>query len=258
MRHVSVQGIRLYVEDVGSGPVVLVAHGLFGSVASSNRKGLGGAELAARGFRVVQYDARGHGRSELTRQSADYRWEALADDMIGVMDALDLSRASILGTSMGAGVALLVALRAPERVERLVLRMPPPMGRDLRRVRLRFGALKRLHRLLGHTRTIAALAAMGQHTAADMLREQRAELVAPAIDGLLFGQPQLPEERVTETRCPTLLMTHPGDPEHPLRSGQILKRIAGSTLLAASTKAYFRTHPEAVMNAVTSFLSHRA
>lgn len=254
MRDVSVQGLRLYVEEVGAGSPLIIQHGLFGSVASTNRKGPLVADLAANGFRVVQYDARGHGRSDLALRSADYRWDALAEELLGVMDVLELPRASIFGTSMGAGAAIVAALRAPERIERLILRMPPPMGKDLRRVRMRLGALSALYRFLGPGRAVSVLAALGQQTTADLLREQPTGLVVPAIDGLIFGKPQLPEQRVTEIRCPALILTHPGDPEHPLRSGEVLSQISGSKLRVGPTRGYWRTNSEAVAPLVTSFL----
>jgi pimeloyl-ACP methyl ester carboxylesterase len=108
--------------------------------------------LAGRGFRVVRFDYRDTGRSThmpgtiassipemMTAFAAGqlrpaYRLEDLADDTLGLMDALDIRRAHLVGLSQGGGVAQLAALRAPERVNALTLlaastaspEVPPP------------------------------------------------------------------------------------------------------------------------------------
>ena len=89
-------------------------------------------------FRVIRFDARGHGRSVLpdgepaTRGIGDYAADALA-----VLDALRITRAHWCGLSMGGMVAMWVAANWPERVARLVLActaawMPPPESWDQR------------------------------------------------------------------------------------------------------------------------------
>jgi len=251
MGHVSVGGFDLHVEEIGVGPHLVIAHGMFGSVARSARNGVVGGEIAKRGFHVVQYDARGHGRSESTSLRDDYRWEALAEELLGVMDAVGLKQASVLGTSMGAGAALLAALAAPDRIERLVLRTPPAMGPDVRRVRRRLGAVKVLYRWLGTAGAMAVLSALGQ---AEVFAEQQTGVVPAAIEGILFGRSELPEQRMVEIRCPALILTHAGDPDHPLRSGEVLGRMPSATLRVAPCRGYWHTHPEALTTLVASFL----
>ena len=108
--------------------------------------------LAGRGFRVVRFDYRDTGRSTHTpgviassipemmtafaggHLRPSYRLEDLADDTLGLLDALDIRRAHLVGLSQGGGVAQLAALRAPERVNALTLiatstaspEVPPP------------------------------------------------------------------------------------------------------------------------------------
>jgi pimeloyl-ACP methyl ester carboxylesterase len=95
--------------------------------------------LASRGFRVVRFDYRDTGRSSRTpgpmpssiaevmaavaegRLKTSYRLEDLADDVIGLLDALDIPRAHLLGLSQGGGVAQLAAVQAPERISALTL-----------------------------------------------------------------------------------------------------------------------------------------
>ena len=75
-------------------------------------------ELAER-FRVLTYDHPGHGASELTEQPCTV--EAFADDLLEVLDELGLDRVSVCGVSLGGMVGMALAVKAPERVERLVL-----------------------------------------------------------------------------------------------------------------------------------------
>lgn len=82
----------------------------------------------ARERRVYAVDLRGHGRSEWT---AAYSLESMRDDVLGLLDALGLDRVDLIGHSMGAVVAYLVAQAEPHRVVRLVLEdVPAPLPRE--------------------------------------------------------------------------------------------------------------------------------
>src|SRR6476661_4023236 len=74
--------------------------------------------LAGR-FRVIRYDSRGHGQSQVT--PGPYSIEQLANDALGVLDELSVSRAHFCGLSMGGMVGMWIAINAPQRVDRLVL-----------------------------------------------------------------------------------------------------------------------------------------
>jgi 3-oxoadipate enol-lactonase len=73
----------------------------------------------AQEFRVVRFDHPGHGRSPIP--DAPITVESLADGVVELLDALELERVSFCGLSLGGMVGMALALRAPERVERLVL-----------------------------------------------------------------------------------------------------------------------------------------
>jgi 3-oxoadipate enol-lactonase len=74
--------------------------------------------LAGR-FRVVRYDSRGHGRSEVT--PGPYTIAMLANDAVGLLDALALPSAHFCGLSMGGMVGMWLGVHAPQRIDRLVL-----------------------------------------------------------------------------------------------------------------------------------------
>lgn len=108
---------RLHVEADGHGPVVVLAHGLGGSA-----RNFGPQMRALRdAYRIVRYDARGHARSESPRDPAAYTPEAFVDDMRRVIEGAGPEPAVVGGLSMGAGIALRLALAAPGRVRALLL-----------------------------------------------------------------------------------------------------------------------------------------
>ncbi|HKI56322.1 MAG TPA: alpha/beta hydrolase [Trueperaceae bacterium] len=123
----------LYVEQVGpvEAPVVYYLHGGPGYNSFSFRD-LVGDELGA--FQMVYADQRGGGRSYSER---DFAVDLLADDVRAVLDALAVSRASLLAHGFGAQVAVRAALATPERFERLVMVNPwlsmPMLARELQR-----------------------------------------------------------------------------------------------------------------------------
>ena len=115
-RLIDVDGEAIHYVDEGKGPPVVLIHG-FGGHTYSYRYLI--PELA-RGHRVVALDLLGFGYSERV-PDADYSHQAQARRVIGLMDALGIQRASLVGHSMGGEVAMRVAAAQPDRVERLAL-----------------------------------------------------------------------------------------------------------------------------------------
>lgn len=113
-RFVSVSGMRVHYVRKGEGPPLVLVHGL----ASSSYSWSGVLDGLARDHDVIAIDLPGFGRSD---QPAELAFEALPRAVVGVMDALELPRASLVGSSLGGTVAVVVAAQQPERVERMVL-----------------------------------------------------------------------------------------------------------------------------------------
>ena len=109
--YVENDGARIWYFTYGFGTPVILLHGGLGH---SGNWGYQVPALVRSGYRVVLIDSRGHGRS--TRNARPYTYELMASDMLAVMDALHLEKASLVGWSDGACVALVLARRAPERV----------------------------------------------------------------------------------------------------------------------------------------------
>jgi len=110
-------GIDLAVLDEGAGPAVLLIHG-FPDSSHLWRNQV--PALVGAGFRVLAPDLRGLGESDRPATIEEYAIPRSVGDMIAILDALDLDRARVVGHDFGAAVAWLLAIGAPERVERLV------------------------------------------------------------------------------------------------------------------------------------------
>jgi len=109
-------------ELAGEGPPVVLLHGL-----SATRRNVvqGSRALLRRGYRLISYDARGHGASS---PAPAYDYAGLVDDLEAVLDSLSVQRAAFVGSSMGAATAMAFTLRFPERVAALVQITPAYMG----------------------------------------------------------------------------------------------------------------------------------
>lgn len=115
IRTVEVRGVRLAYSDVGQGSPLMLLHGLGGSMWQWEYQQL---PLSA-SHRVLTLDQVGSGLSD--KPAIDYSPTDMVEFVKGFMDAVGVERASIVGQSMGAGVAIGMALTYPERVERLIL-----------------------------------------------------------------------------------------------------------------------------------------
>jgi pimeloyl-ACP methyl ester carboxylesterase len=114
---VQVGNLGVAVSDVGTGSPVVLLHGL----ACGKRVWFHQIRALRRRFRVIAYDQRGHGETDAPSAATDYSAAHLARDLPGVLDALGIERAAIVGFSLGGGPALALAASKPERVSRLVL-----------------------------------------------------------------------------------------------------------------------------------------
>lgn len=112
-------GVRLWVEERGSGVPVVMLHGH--SLDLRVFEGVS-ADLESAGFRVVAYDQRGHGRSSSPPQN--YRWGDHAGDLKAVVEKLGLAPAHAVGLSKGGGIVLEAAVRFPSLFRSLVLISP--------------------------------------------------------------------------------------------------------------------------------------
>jgi pimeloyl-ACP methyl ester carboxylesterase len=111
-RKIRTNGIDMHIVQQGEGPTVLLCHG-FPETSHSWRHQL--AALAQAGIRAVAPDMRGYGQTDSPAAVAAFGMQHLVADMVGVLDALDESKAIIVGSDWGATVAWQAALTRPDR-----------------------------------------------------------------------------------------------------------------------------------------------
>lgn len=122
MPFIAANGITVHYDLAGpdDAPVLLFAN----SIGTSFHIWDAMVPALARRWRLLRYDMRGHGLTEATPVGdggSGYSMDLLADDVLALMDALGIARAHVCGLSIGGMVAQRLAVKAPERVDALVL-----------------------------------------------------------------------------------------------------------------------------------------
>lgn len=112
--YADVNGVRIRYVEKGSGPPLVLLHGL-GATHDDWQKQI---DFFARVFRVVAPDFRGHGGSE---GGGPFTVEQITSDVSQLLDALKIGSLFVVGHSMGGAVAMQLALYKPDRVKKLVL-----------------------------------------------------------------------------------------------------------------------------------------
>jgi pimeloyl-ACP methyl ester carboxylesterase len=113
-------GVRIHYHDAGSGEPVLLVHG-FASTAEHNWGGTGWIAALSEKYRVIVPDVRGHGRSDKPHAPDAYGYASMGADLTRLMDHLGMSRAILMGYSMGASIAIELMLSHPDRFRAIVL-----------------------------------------------------------------------------------------------------------------------------------------
>ncbi|MEA3214754.1 MAG: 3-oxoadipate enol-lactonase [Acidimicrobiia bacterium] len=242
--HLAVRGTELAFDIRGSGRDVVWGHGL-----SSNRaheddlRWFDWARLAA-ACRLLRYDARGHGKSGYTNDPTSYSWSELAADQLALVDALDIGHYVAAGASMGCGTALHAAVAAPDRIDGLLL-VVPPTAWETRRERVQmWGEVAALIETQGADAFIEAMAAVplpdpladeaiwGDAFARNVKATDLARL-AGLFRGA--GTADLPtREQITKITVPTLILAWSGDPAHPLTTAEALADLLPSAQLSVA------------------------
>jgi pimeloyl-ACP methyl ester carboxylesterase len=242
----------------GEGPrAVVLVHGLLMDSRMYTRLA---PTLAARGHRVICADMLGHGTSAQPHAMTEYSMPQFGRDVIALLDHLELPHAVIGGTSLGANIALEVAVAAPARVRALVLEMPvlenalPAAAAAFVPLALALRASQRLMLgVAGLTRRIPR-----SHYLADMMidfvrRDPAASLAV--LDGLLFGRVAPPRDDRNALDQPTLVIGHPSDPIHPFSdAARLARELPHARLVTARSMFEWRLRPERLDRELLGFL----
>jgi len=218
-------------------------------------------DLADAGYRVILLDLPGHGRSDKPHSIALHRMDSYARRVVRLLDELDIERAAVGGISLGADVALQMALFAPERLTGMLLEMPVleqavPAALVIF-APLLFAAsyaapvlrlLLRLARRLPRDRMGVLGSALGT-------LELDPDDVAAVLKGVVVG-PVAPtvSERVSIT-TPALIIGHRSDRLHPLGdAARLASQLPNARFVEARSITELRLRPARLTAEIIGFL----
>lgn len=261
-------GLRLNVEEWGSGPPLLLLHGFTGCASAWGEEVL--KALCTRN-RLVAVDLLGHGESDKPTAPERYALGNILCDLCDVLDRLSIGRAVWIGYSMGGRIALGGAVRCPNRVSALVLEGASPGISDERARQERAASDEALaqkleaegiHRFVEHWmdqplfRTQRGLGPEQLGRMRALRLRSSPEALAASLRGLGTGvQPSFWED-LAEVRVPTLLVAGELD-EKFRRIGEAMQRALPRAQLGIIRDAGHTTHleqPEAFVSAVRGFI----
>ena len=213
-----------------SGPrgerAVVLVHGL---IATRDHVLGRSTTLQRHGFRVIGYDARGHGRSTAPASPDAYGYDVLVEDLVAVMDAFAVDRAVVVGTSMGCHTALRLALDEPRRVEAVAAVTPAydpdrhpeeaaVLRADLLAAALRRGDREAFFDTFGVPRASATRsAAFRQAIELQLAQHRDLRAVADALEVVTRAQPFGGLSELARVGAPALVVGTRDelDPQHP-------------------------------------------
>src|SRR3954452_8347331 len=124
LEEVTIHGHRVRFRTAGEGPALLLVHGVAGSSQTWEEV----IPQLARDHTVIAPDLLGHGESAKPR--GDYSLGAFASGVRDILIALDIETATVVGHSLGGGIAMQFAYQFPERIDRLVLVSSGGLGEE--------------------------------------------------------------------------------------------------------------------------------
>jgi pimeloyl-ACP methyl ester carboxylesterase len=234
------------------------AHGLASSRAHEDELGLFDWSPVSEVADVVRYDARGHGQTEAMQYyDRAYRWPCMVDDMLRAGGTGPFVAG---GASMGAAVALWTALRAPKRVQAMVLMALPPAWESRARDAEQCEKAAQVVEARGlpawaddvRRRAQPRIFAEELPEAGDVTARHLLTMEEKAVPAILRGAAasDLPtRDEIRGLVVPTLVLAWADDPTHPVSSAQSLADLLVlSELHVAGDLAGIRAWPDLVRN----------
>lgn len=228
------------LEGPAAGSVVTLSHSLGATLHLWDAQA---AALAGQ-YRVLRYDIRGHGESDVP--PGPYTLAQMAQDLRGLLDGLGIRGTHFVGLSMGGLIGMTFALTYPRMIKSLVLAdttnrygaQAGPMWAD----RIRAAETQGMESVVEQTMEIWFTAPFREHRK-DAVDRIRAMLGHTDPRGYVASVRAIADANLTEAigaiRCPTLVMVGEADPGTPVAMARILhERIAGSKLVVLPNAAH--------------------
>lgn len=241
-------GAKIYYEDHGSGPAILLTHGYSATSAMWS----GQAEAFADTHRVISWDLRGHGQSDSPPSDDQYAEPIVVDDMAALLDHCGVERAVIGGLSLGGYLSLGFWLKYPERTRALMLF---DTGPGYKKAEPREGwnqmAEERAREL-----EAKGLEALGRGAEVRLSRHRSAEGLARAARGTLRQFDARVIESLPQIDVPALVLVGEKDKPFLAATNYMASKIPGArhVVIPGAGHASNIDQPEAFNAAVRSFL----
>ena len=246
----------LYFTERGSGPPLLLVHGLMVTGEMFDPV----IEHLATRHRVIVPDLRGHGRSR--RLPPPYTAAQLASDLSRLLDYLDINSTAVMGYSQGGAIAQQLVLDDPKRCDRLVLACTYAFNMATTREQLEGHLMPLLVNTLGMRRFANLVVSQGtkqlgkeraEWLASLMADQDRKLIVSAWRETMAFDS----RRRLTEIKCPTLVVAGSNDQAVPIHHARMLHDgISGSQLVIidGADHALIWTHPDELVRVTDEFL----
>jgi 3-oxoadipate enol-lactonase len=227
----TVRGVDLAVEDVGSGLPFFWGHGFTSSMQQEDNFLVMDWPRLARRYRLIRWDARGHGLSGGAPVPDDYRWDNIGRDLLALADEMGIEQFVAGGVSMGGAAALHAAVQSPQRVLAVILMLPPTAydTRDEQADLYRAAAV--LVERLGKDAYIDQLSRL---PVADVVAEfgerfrpvpQISEKLLPSVLRGAASSDLPSENTVRGVTAPVMLLPWVGDDGHPMSTAEQLLQL---------------------------------
>ncbi len=255
------RGTNMAWERAGEGRTFIWGHGLNNSRSAENEFGLVDHGVLSVHMDVVRYDARGHGETDLTTGVGDYDWDQMAHDQFALADSLGVGSYIAAGASLGAATALHAAVLEPERIEALVLVIPPTAWETRTAQARGYETMASIIDAKGVEPLVAGLDTVpvadpllevADHSDRQVRNLRNADPVRLAA--LLRGATtaDLPDrDEVGAIAAPTLILAWSGDAGHPESSAHEIGRLIDDSMVhIASTLDEMRTWTDRIVEFV--------
>jgi pimeloyl-ACP methyl ester carboxylesterase len=253
------EGFDLVYDEFGTGErTVILSPGL---LFSRRMHGPLATTLAKRGYRVVCVDLLGHGDSDRPPEMWHYSMPLFGAQVLALMDHLELEKAVLGGTSLGANTTLEAVAADQDRVQGMLIEMPV-LDNALLGCAIAFTPL-----LLSLTFGAPVARAIGRGLSqvprrgpllGQMLLDWASQDPKPSasvLQGLFFGRTAPPREERRTLEPPALVIGHPRDPIHPFSdSDMLLGELPNARLVEATSILELRISPERLTGEIVQFI----
>lgn len=263
MPYLQTPSVKLYYEEMGAGPETIVfSHGLLWSHKMFRAQ----MEYFSDRYRVIAYDHRGQGQSEVTKNG--YDMDTLTHDALAVLNELGVERCHFAGLSMGGFVAMRMAIRHPERMQSLILLETSAQAEPQENVP-RYRMLNTMVRLFGAgavkgpvMKIMFGQSFLQDEDRRDLRQKWARELTANkrsitrAVKGVI-DRDAVSADQLATIHCPTLIVVGEEDVATvPEKSEYMAEHIPGARLVRIPRAGHTSTveEPQQVNQALDQFL----